>query len=508
LVNLSYEIIVGAFSPKNAFDIDVKAPVNKLRTCSFSLPNRSGKYNSIEIPDALTMKLKGELKFQGVVDSVDKRLKGKDFLVIDGVGLGYKLWDALLMKDYEDVNGKTIIKDAIALTDLTDNNVDPDDEIATTFTRKYFKRPVFKVIEEICKNSAKSTGEIGFDFYVDVEGDVHVFPWNKFTSSVIAKRGVNVERFRVKRLGYPIKNQIWVYGEASKLLPPDEIWTESLDDWEATQGTLSLNSTLQKKGSYCIDCYAGVEGYNTQFHRILPDLCILLGWEEFRFWIRSSFGVPDIRELRLWCPDASNYFKIPDLGDFSTNWVYKTFKLGNEFVYDESENPEGPWHKVGSPSWFKIHAIEWNLHYLQANHSTYVDGLFSFGGRYEGYTEDFSSIAKYGAKPLEPIFIDELTSDAQCLIVAKEEKKRRKDPRRVLEVDVVPANLKLKQGDRMRVIDDKVHQIDEYARTLEVSHVLGSPFKSVLALSTEIPSFAPEFAKIFEELDRLERRGR
>jgi len=457
------------------------------------------------------MKLKGELKFQGVVDNVDKRLKRGDFLAIDGIGLGYKLWDALLTKDYENVIGKTIIEDAIALTDLTDNNVDPDDEIATTFTREYFKVPVFKVIEEICKSSAKSTGEIGFDFYVDVEGDVHVFPWNKFASSVVAKRGDNVEGFRVKRLGFPIKNQIWVYGEASKILPPNDEWSESLDNWVADFGEVSLGSVTPKVGSKYIVARCDLVGDSLRraiIHRTFPTLVSIPS--RWGFWIQPRDYALDSWKIRAW-KDASNYFELIDQASTPTNtWTWKEFNTGKTYEYDEDKNPEGIWNKVGSPSWRLIAGIQYYIEVYSAFPSyTWIDGILFDGLRWEGFAEDSgagSSQEKYGIKPLEPLFIDELTSDAQCLIVAQEELKRRKDPRRVIEVDVVPVDLSLRQGDKTRVIDDKVHQIDEYARVLEVSHVLGSPFKSVLTLSTEIPSFAPEFAKVFEKISRLERR--
>lgn len=323
------------------------------------------------------------------------------------------------------------------------------------------------------------------------------------------KTEASLVSYRVKRLGFRIKNQIWVYGKASKFHPQDEGWTETLEGWVADWGTLYLNDVGQKVGLYNIRCESAIVGNSTRralFHKTFSSL---YKPKQAKFWF-NVYGVAslDIAKFRVWV-DASNYFETDILDIVEATWKFKEFNLGKEFEYDADKNPEGIWNKIGSPSWTKVAGIQFFVEWTSAlDYNVHLDGFFFDKLRWEGFAEDAgegSSQAKYGVKPLKPIYNDALTSDAECLIVAKEELKRRKEPPKIIEIEVCPANLNLRQGDRLRIVDE-VQGIDEYARILEVQHLLGSGgFKSKLTLSTEPPSFAPEFAKVYSEIDRLEK---
>jgi len=194
---------------------------------------------------------------------------------------------------------------------------------------------------------------------------------------------------------------------------------------------------------------------------------------------------------------AGNFAKRDYELDLET-WIHKIFSCeGWEF------DPLNT-----SPfDWKNIKRLYWYSHFSGTGTGDFwIDNLFIWGLRFSSFQEDEASKSKYGAKPLKPIINEKLLSDDLCEIYAKEVLERRKNPQKVIEAEVFPANLNLKQGDRIRVVDDIVHGIDEYARILEVTHILGTSFRSELTLSTEIPSFALEFEKIHSKIERVEAR--
>ena len=493
---MSYSIILGDYEPKDAFDIEIGVGVNKLRIARFTLPNSKNKYSGVEETDWMQVSLDSKLLFDGVVDNVEDILRGGDFLGIEGVGKGVALFNMLITKDYDNINGRTIIKEVASLVGLDVSLVDPDNEIASTFTKKYEKVSAFNIIEEICRESAKATGEVGFYFYVNTEGTkLIVYPYDKFTSSVVAERGVNLASYRRKKLGRTIKNKIWVKGEASKPLPLDkDAWTESLLRW-TSNGTLSRDATIKKVGSYSIKSTIEVSASLTMQHSFpSPVSCIQTGPRKLRFWIRQSSNQNPLHIIYyLYAPDFDNCFVKQIYTDkMLDQWIRKEFEVGEA----------SDWGRVGNANWENISELK--IVFVvegQGTISAWIDELHFWGKRWEGFAEDSSSQTKHGVR--EKYFVDDrLLTDEDCLLTAKRLLATLKDSSKVIEVEISPANYDLIQGHKLRIVD-ATKNIDEYARILEVTQHLGEEKKTTLELSKEPIGWTPLFLDTSRKLELL-----
>ncbi len=498
---MSYEITLGSYSPEDAFDIEVGIGINKLRVGRFQLPNPKNKYSGVEEMDALKVSLDSKLLFDGVVDNVEDILKGGDFLGIEGVGKGYKLFNKLQTKEYVDVNGKTIIVDAVNLAGLDPSKVDPDNEIASTFTKEYEKVPAFEIVEEICRESAKATGEVGFYFYIDVAGVVHVYPYDKFTSSFVAKRGENLVSYRRKKLGRTVKNKIWVKGEASKPLPLDKDYAENLTKpnnqlnhadgvWTCAGGgaTISMDTITKIVGSYSVKTSGGsasglVFTWNNvvnfeEYKKLYFQVLTVSAYSYFHYYLEDEVGKQTQANSRIIKEDE---------------FILEKIAVGKKL--------ESEWNFIQSGfDWTKVKKIViWND--IANPHDFWVDGLHLWGKRWEGFAENSPSQTKFNVR--EKCFIDDrLLNDADCLLTAKHLTSILKDSSRVIEAEISPANYDLVQGERLRILD-VTRNIDEYARILEITHSLGEEKKTTLELSKEPLDWTPLFLDSTRRLELL-----
>ena len=504
---MSYSIILGSYTPEDAFDIEVSLGINKLQLARFRLPNEGNKYSGVEEMQPLKVTLDSKVLFDGIVDNLEDILKGGDFLGVEGVGKGYKLFNELQTKEYVDVNGKTIIVDAVNLAGLDPAQVDPENEIASTFTKEYAKVPCFKIIEEICRESAKATGEVGFYFYIDTAGVVHVYPYDKFTSSFVAERGVNLVSYRRKKLGRTVKNKIWVEGEASKPLPLNmDDYTETLDinndetnDWKSgSDGTVSLDSVTKAKGSYSIKHTQTVAQNASDLLLELPSgyYMDLNEYSSVTYLLRldnnfnghCAFQFFDVNNSRV-----RKEIELP-IGE----WVLVTFRCGKKY---ESQWQISLWDT--SFKWEDVRKLGWYCYFEEGSGTgeNWIDNFFIDHGRWSGFAEDSASQTKFEVR--EKYFLDDrLLSAADCLLVANHFLSTLKDSSRVIECEISPANFDLIQGKRLRVVDS-TRGIDEYARMLEITHSLGEDKKTELKLSKEPLDWTPLFLDSTRKLELL-----
>ena len=497
---MSYEIILGSYTPDDAFDIEVGIGINKLRVARFQLPNHLNKYRLVEEMQTLKVSFDKKLLFDGVVDNVEDILKGGDFLGIEGIGRGYKLFNKLQTKNYENVNGKTIIVDAVNLAGLDPSQVDPDNEIASTFTKEYEKVSAWKIIEEICRESAKATGEVGFYFYTDVAGIVHVYPYDKFTFPSAITRGVNLVSYRRKKLGRTVKNKIWVKG-ALKFRPLDKDYAENLTKpnnqlnhadgvWTCAGGgaTISMDTVEKRVGDYSVKTSGGsASGLVFTWNNVVN----FEGFRKLHFQVRTISAFPYF------------YYFLEDENEKKAQVNERSATAGG-FISEEigvGEKNEGEWDFIQSGfDWTKIKQIVfWND--IANPHDFWVDGFHLSGERWEGFAEDSPSQIKFNVR--EKIFVDDrLLSDADCLLVAKRLLATLKDSSRVIECEISPANYDLIQGHRLKVLDS-IRGIDEYARILEITHNLGEEKKTTLELSKEPLDWTPLFLDSSRKLELL-----
>lgn len=514
---MSYKILIDEKEIEDVFGIQVELGINNLRMASFGLPNHEGQHNNISHLDPLEVWLGNPLTkfFVGKIETLENLMEEGDFLFIEGFGHGSILFDKPLTKEYENINGKTIIKDAIALTDLNDAQVDPDNEIATNFTREYDQTPAFEVIQEICRQSAKSDGTVGFYFFIDINKVVHVYPYDKFTSTKVIERGVNMAYLRRKSISSVIKNKIWFYGGREKFMPSDfDAWTESLTDWTADYGTLGLEDTIVQVGDYSIRCISPeIAGPHVVFNKAFSTLeCIGKGYTRLRFSLRYGLTAGTLMYIQIVLYDSENdyffrYFCGQDLPNIDT-WKRFDLPLGpvSEGAHITNQTSTG-WVKHGTPNWHDIVRISFALDTVSFDPETltvYIDNLFFGPARFSNFAQDDVSIGKYGMKSWVAPIDEKIVSDAECLIVAKEWLKRKKLPSKLFKVQV-DCLLNIPQGYLLRVKDLLVHNIDEKARILEVKHSLSDEgLNTSFDVSLEPLGFSPMLLLTERRLKQLD----
>lgn len=502
---MSYLIVLGDYAPEDAFDIKVGIGINKLRVAKFQLPNPNNKYSLVEEMQSLKISFEEKLLFDGVIDNIEDILRGGDFLGIEGIGKGYKLFNKLQTKNYEDVNGKTLIVDAVNLAGLDPSQVDPDNEIASTFTKEYEKVSTWEIIEEICQESAKETGEVGFYFYIDVEGIVHVYPYDKFTSPIVAQRGENLVSYRRKKLGRTVKNEIWVYGSPTKCKPldKDSPWTEEITDW-TSNGDLTFDTTDYKLGTGSVKA-TRTDAAGVYIERVIPQIKCGVAPTLHKFlnfylkWKHAGEERPYSLHVELKDSEekTTRYYGAKLLSYDDNEWEgTEDLPVGEDYEY--------LWTEVMGlrADWDDIVKIRFNLLWKTSSDvEIKVDGLHFRGARFVGYTQYPPSQTKFD-KRQKSFTDDRLLNDADCLLVAKHFLATLKDSSRVIEAEISPANYDLVQGHCLRLLD-VTRSIDEYARILEITHSLGEDRRTTLELSKEPLDWTPLFLSSTRKLELL-----
>jgi len=376
----------------------------------------------------------------------------------------------LFSKSYDNVNGKTILTDAIALCpDLVSTHVDPNNLIATTHTVDYEEVLPWDVVREIMAAVKKADGTTGFDGYIDPTGDVYVFPWGANTSAVDLTD--KIISYRKDGDTYRVKNKNKVYGSSGKIFPSDlDSWSESLSGWTAISGTPSLESTIKREGAHSlrVDAASSVEG---NIYRIFD---VLSKPQTFVVWIRIPGNLGGgYAYVRLWAPDSSNYFQA-DIKSFIEgqcilNFGLLSLALGPNQMYDPNNNPTGAWTKTGNPQWSQISGLQLIICTLGAASYYCYDGDFGFlGGAFSGISEDAGSETLYGTRMPTPVTDTTLKSDAECLKSAEGLTKLFKDKVVTWNVRTFGNNA-FNPGDMQPIVIAN-DSINESFRILEIKH--------------------------------------
>jgi hypothetical protein len=380
---------------------------------------------------------------------------------------------SLFSKSYTNVNGKTILTDAIALCpDLVSTHVDPNNQIATTHTVNYEEVPPWDVVREIMDVVKKADGSTGFDGYIDPTGDVYVFPRGANTSTVDLTD--KILYYRRDGDTYRVKNKIKVYGSSGKSFPSDlDSWSESLNGWTMQSGyNLSLDATIKRKGNYSLYCGTPSGGGEINIYRTFDALS---KYQTFVVWIRIPGNLGGgYSYVRLWAPNSSNYFQadIKSLleGKCILQWGLISLALGSNQMYNVDNNPNGIWTVgAGNPQWSQISGLQLIIDTVGATSYANFDGDFGFlNGPYTGIAEDSNSEALYGVCMPSPTSDATLQSDAECLKSAEALIKLYKDKVVTWNVRTLGNNA-FKPGDMQPIVIAN-DNINESFRILEVRH--------------------------------------
>ena len=304
----------------------------------------------------------------------------------------------------------------------------------------------FDLLREISDYWIDAGNQIKKDFYVDVDGDL---VWATRPLRTVGVEtltvGDNLLSYDVVRLRDAVRNHITVYGSADKPQPSDkDSWTETLDDWAASVGTLLL-SDVPKLGAKAVGATAPVASAIITFTRTLPRMTIRT-INSLQFWQRNSTTASTYK-VRLLMPDTANYMEADMQGDLG--WTFNQYAIGPAAVYDAVENPNGVWTATGTPNWWDIEGIQFYVEHIANNNYTTIDALYFLPDQWSDTAEDAASIAAYGQRDLE-ITDDKLHSDSACEQRAETLLYQLKDPPTQLTV-TTPGNANLLVGDRLTI---------------------------------------------------------
>jgi hypothetical protein len=389
---------------------------------TFTVPTVKGVpnpyyYNDITINDTVKIwieydSVSGNPDFIGKVGKITAPLSKTGYTrQISGLSQGEILLRRLKKnKFWVGTGASTIVTELANDLSLGTGEITAD---ATAITLEVKTQRYFDVLKNVSDYWASAGTQVKKDFYVDVDNDL-VWKSRPFRSSGVETFAIgdNIIDYNVTKDVDAVRNKISVYGAAETFLPADrDSWTESLTDWTATEGSLSLEGTSKKVGTYAIKCATTVADKKAQFDRALP-LTNLRDINSLLFWRTYSGINASTYEVRLFAPDASNRFNSTSIGS-GGNWEYKTLSLGTRHEYDVNLNPDGIWTKTGSPNWYNIQGIEFYADFAAANPNVIVDALHFAPVRYSGSAEDGTSQTDYEIREAE-FTDDSLLSDTDC----------------------------------------------------------------------------------------------
>jgi len=438
------------------------------------------------------------------------------YLLLNGMDIGQELLvpPNLVKKVYENVNGKTIIEEAIDLcNEVTKKFVDADNEIASTHDFEFQEVTPDSVIKDVCENAKTSGGAVGFDGYIDPAGNVHIFKRGKYTSSVSLTE--KIEHYKKEDDVHRVRNKIKVYGAAERAHPLDkDAWTESLTpadgSWSSGTGTgsVSFDTTEKIVGTGSIKlAVTGSDYYGRLIFTLnagkeancydVPD-----GYADITFQIKLQEAFSG--DITLQLEDDAGMVCRKELNAKKAEWVLVNLACGrvakDQWTYSPFNSQVFDWKKVKK--------VDITCHFPATGTGAFwVDNLFFNKRRFEGFAEDATSQGKYGVRWKEPIVDDSLKSDAECLKKAESFRDFLKEKVITLTDFEVEGDNGFNPGDKQLVAipnDD----INEYFRILEIRHVIrGVNWSTFLTLTNEPQFIDYIFMSIDERLKRLEKRA-
>ena len=398
-------------------------------------------------------------------------------------------------KAWVNTGASTIVTELANDLSLGTGQIEAD---ATSVTMTSDADTYFELLRRLSDFWYDSGNQIKKDFFVDVN--------NNLVWKTRPLRTANVETLTVgsNLLNYnllidtnSLKNKILVYGKKAPFNPKDPTvlgrknpsdgdgWTYATG-WTATKGTVSRSSTFPKVGSDCLRCHENAT-HECQFSRTFSQVWVegLEGYGAIEFWARRTSGLIDNKgQVRILCPDSSNYFQA-DFTDPGASglWGFTRFAIGEHNIYNVTTNPEGQWVQTGNATWENMQGIE----FYAASGSSLdfdVDGLCFNFGRWRSSAENATSQTNYGLRELS-IVNDDLGSDLDCQRHAESQLYQKKDPVKRLDF-VTYGNPNILIGDRLTITLPAENITDQYFYVTTVEHIFTDKGwqTTVLALDT------------------------
>ena len=396
-------------------------------------------YGYNEILPAVTPNFIGRVgKISGPLTSDSGYLR-----IISGLSQGEILLRRFKKNKYYDAIGASVIVTEWA-NDLGIFGAGDITADATVVTLEVRTKNYFDLLQGISDYWFNAGNQIKKDFLVDVDGHLH---WKtrpiRAAGVETLTVGDNILNYVVNRDIDAVKNYIYIYGFPERALPEDKDgWTETLINWSASVGNLTLNAA-SAVGAWAIRNTSPGIG-NLIFKRVFDQVTIR-NINKLYLWISSNIA-PTTIQLRLLAPDTANYFEA-DVDNAGGVWLFTSLSLGPNQVYDAATNPDGIWTKTGSPNWWDIQGIQIQLLGVGAADWYMVDGIYFYPERWSSIATDAPSIVSYSRRDLE-ITDNNLHSDGDCQKRAETLLYQMKDaPTQIIVT--VPGKTNILVGDRL-----------------------------------------------------------
>jgi len=433
------QIVVGELAAfTDATNINIVLPIlsRGLGGATFTLPNFDAEHTGdFAEGDEILIKLyrtgaAAKDVFGGYITKLTPRSPESPHYYLDveaiDKGQAMQVPDSLFSAWYFGAGGKDIIIDAVEAAGLIED-VDPDDDIASTHDKAFDEVLHWNAVKEMCDAVVMGDGAIGADGYVDSNGIVSIFKRGIHASTVSLTD--KIKSYSVDNDFYRIRNKVKVYSNPPKVDPanqptiiPGHAYPSDHDTW--TEPADSANWLFSNVGYDYIDFPTGSPKVGTAYLRFNkvgmgngwfrrmhdPINCLAKGaFKSVNFWINYS-NTYDHYHVRLLAPDATHYFETAPVTP-ETAWVLKSLWIGSDYEYDVDNNPQGLWIPVNSPDWTGIEGVEWNADMLNTQ-TVSVDGLYYGNAPYQA--EVSADPGTYGVRCLEPQWVDGLRSDYEC----------------------------------------------------------------------------------------------
>lgn len=393
---------------------------NSVGTFGFTLPTKKGTgyvYNDITLHDKVKIyvgwdSVPANPNFIGYITRIEGPLSTEAGFVrrFTGLSQGEILRRRFKTDTYWGATEVDDIVDAVA-TDLSLGKTDIATETNTINYEVETKR-YMDILKDISDYWISAGTQLKYDFYVDTDNDL-VWKARPIRSSGVETLtvGQNILSYNVVRDVQSVKNNITVYGCAEKPLPADkDEWTESITNWTASAGTVAVDSSGPKVGTYDIEGHTGAAAAISTFKRDIP-LTNIRSINKLFFWSYTAANITS-GDVRLHAPDSSNYFEA-DLTVTDNTWHFHELNLGPNEEYDANENPNGTWTLTGSPNWWEIEYVEFHYVYGANDRYSHVDALWFYPDRWSDTASDGASQSLYGQRDYQ-LTDDKLHSDSDC----------------------------------------------------------------------------------------------
>jgi len=462
------------------------------------------KYYNVDLHDIVKIwygydTISGNPNFVGRVTDISAPIDSGDPSVgytrrITGLGNGEVLLRQLKTnKIWLATAVSTIASDLIDDLPPLTKDIDPTTDPPLTMNYEVDSKTYFDILREISDYWVDASNQVKRDFWVNWN---NVFKWK---SRPVRTGGVesfdvtsNVKSYKVLRNISSVFNNIKVYGRYGTIAVPGDngrtepsnmdAWTYN-NGWIADYGTYEPDTVSKMVGADSLKAKSDNWGVVDVQHRSLirynlANLVSGYGKAKYltlNFYYRKTTSVAT-RQLRLYAPDASNYFYLT-LADAAA-WAWQSYQLGENQEYDATKNPSGVWYKNvgGSPNWA---ALSWLAFYFEnpagvgSQWFDYgIDGLYFGHGRFRSTVSNSASINTYGQRDLE-VVDERLSSDSDCQKRGETMLYQSKDPAVQVEM-TVPGNTNVLIGDRLSLTIPCENISSTSFDVLFVQHALGN----------------------------------